>query len=111
MLQFFRDLLSNRPDSPGTKRFTAMWCLLLFTIEVLFHLIFVRTIQGEILFATIGLITACLGLNAIITMKDITAKKEVATTVVENNPASENASDAKDILQGKKPEDESGNQG
>lgn len=97
---FFKNLFSAKGDV-GTKRVTGIWLVLLFTTEVLFHLISKVNVQPEILYTTVGLIAACYGFNTAITMKELATKSQVASDLAKNDTSDPAASTAKDIIENK----------
>lgn len=105
MKQFFLDLLSGKENTPGSKRFTSLWGLLLFTLIVIFHLISKTNVQEAIVWGTLTLILVPLGYNAVMGIKALTAKSQVASDIVKEDASSENTDAAKDVLQNDKPKE------
>lgn len=103
MKQFFLDILSGKENTPGSKRFTSIWTLGLFTITVIFHLITKQIIQGEILILEGTIILTPLGINALQSIKAMSTKSEVATSIAKEDPSVESSDAAKQVLTNDKP--------
>lgn len=99
---FLYDMLTEQ-GKISSKRVVGFGCFLLIT-EVLQAVIWAgKETPSELLYVLAGLLTACFGMNAILSAKAITTKSTVASDIVKEKPSSQTAEDAKDILKSDKP--------
>ena len=90
-------------SSVSSKRVVGFGSFLLFASMVITHLCTKQTIQGELIIATVAIISACFGLNAMLSYKALSTKSDVASDVVKSDAGAESNQTAKDIIQADKP--------
>lgn len=91
--QFFRSMLSDGSDV-SSKRVVGFGTWLLFAAMVIDYLITYKVIQSELIYAAVGLVTACFGLNAWVDtkafgknkVKDNAELEKKSEVVIEKNP-------------------------
>lgn len=102
IIAFLKKLFSNSSDV-GSKRVVGFGSFLLFAAMVIVHLCTKQTIQGELIIAVVAIISACFGLNAMISMKQLAAKSDVASDIVKSDATPQSNEAAKDVLSAEKP--------
>lgn len=96
---FFKNLF----EGAGSKRIVGFGCFLLLASQVIVNEASGHLIQEALIWANVGVIGACFGFNALIDMKAIGAKSQVASDIAKEQPDSETANDAKDVMNSNKP--------
>ncbi len=76
---------------------------MLFASQVISNIITGKDVQSELIWACVAIIGACFGYNSLVAMRAISAKSQVASDVVKENPTEENADTSKEILSSDKP--------
>ena len=102
VLAFFKDLLSNKTDT-DPKYAVGVFCTIVWGIMVIYHLATHYNIQSELIWANVGLIAACFGLDVVNAVTAMKSKGIVASNVAKSDSSKETNDSAKDIIQSDKP--------
>ena len=84
VLAWLKDLFSNKTDT-DPKLVVGVVCTLLWVFMVGYHLYSHFNIQSELIWANIGLIAACFGLDVVNSINAMKAKGFTASSEVKDN--------------------------
>ena len=87
----------------SSKRVVGFGCFLVIVEIGVANIWFNKIIDYEYLYTVAALLTACFGMNTILTNKAIDTKSTVASDIVTEQPSGDTADDAKDVLNSNKP--------
>lgn len=106
MLKHIRNFFYGVFSAEGglsSKRVVGFICALLIVEMVQAQLWAGKTVDSELLYVVTGLIATCFGMNTFLHSKSISAKTDVASDIVKQEPNPDTADDAKEILNSPKP--------
>jgi hypothetical protein len=98
VIEFLKSLLGDGDGNVSSKRVVGFGSFLLFIAFGIYHMITRFNVQGELVWATIALITGCFALNTAIDIKAITSKSDVASALAQNNTEDPAATKAQEII-------------
>ena len=101
-LIFLKSLLSNKTDI-DPKYVVGLFCTLLWAIMIGYHLYTHVNVQSELIWANVGLIGACFGLDVINSVKAMSVKSSVASDIAKSDSSSQTNKSASDVIQNDKP--------
>lgn len=99
---FLKSMFSNRTDTEP-KFVVGAFCTLLWGVMIIFHLITHTNIQSELIWANVGLIASCFGIDAWMASKAMSVKSSVASDTVKSDSSKQSNDTAKEVIQGEEP--------
>lgn len=101
-----KDFIYNLLSETGTlssKRFVGILAFFTLAASAIVDMSGGGTISEFIFYGLLALVAACFGMNTLLDMKSMSVKSNVASDIVQNEPESDSAKDAKDVLNSSKP--------
>ena len=102
IIPFLKNLLSNKSEI-DPKYVVGLTCTLLWIIGWCYHLYSHFNIQSELIWANVGIIAACFGLDVINSVKGMSVKSDIASDVVKSDSSKATNDLAKEIMESNKP--------
>lgn len=103
VIPFLKNLLSNKSEV-DPKYVVGLTCTLLWVIGWCYHLYSHFNVQSELIWANVGIIAACFGLDVVNSVKAMSAKSSVASDIAKSDSSKETNDAAKETLQSSKPQ-------
>lgn len=101
-LAWLKDLFSNKTDT-DPKLVVGVLCTLLWLFMVGYHMYSHFNIQSELIWANVGLIAACFGLDVVNAVNAMKTKGFVASDIAKSDSSKATNDSATDVIQSDKP--------
>lgn len=96
-------LMFSANDTISSKRVVGFLCFLVLAEIVQAVVWFDKPTPSELVYVVSTILLTCFGMNTAINLKAIGAKSGVASDIVKEQPSSDTADDAKDVMNSDKP--------